>query len=1831
MFPKYSLFIFPFLHLCSYAQHETINVSPSSISKLKNRLKLRAIEATAKARLSSLLGSARNCPSTSTHTGDVWVSSDPNHCIGDCSGTKIHPWSDTINTCQTGDDYYIPGNVHKHNGNSGTINDGKNFCLTGSCDSNEPPSQCWKDNQATCASGREDSTHCPACAAGRYNQFSRNDCKIVPPGGFNEGTGRSRYIKCKAGTYQPYYAASGCFLCAPGYYQDAEGQYSCKSCPFGKTTYTVNHLGLVLPQFGSKCPSACRAPLIDNQAYYNPKNGRNWDPGGMPSSQCTKMHDFYTGEGNTGVSHLNSLNDIHKWWSYSGTIHHIGMSELMYSQVANLLTSTTTPISTNPLFNGNAKASEYLFIALVTGCALTYPGYLNSNQPRNFRDNALIVTADGGGPAQWVLCPAGMWCAANIPIKTNGIPAYNYQVLTLGNGISYCQSGFHCDKGSSTKFGTNTNGVKVRYCSAGQICRMGGQYPTTNTFAASADCPRGYYCPEGTGDHNFEQYKCPMGTFGSQTGLQGKAGCAKCADGTICDGLGLKAAGADCGFGRWCKNKPYQAYTYYKGGQFSLTTRSPGYWVGWARCPEGRWCDVATHITKVDDHMCKRGYYCPRGVASEEESKTYKCKVGRICNEEGTTNINGTMPCKPGRFCPAGMNEYTHTHYHPDIIPLTDCISHNNCRHGGRRADGKSDMCAPDHIAVKRGNSRLDVYTKNPSIEHKTIQGVAGIFTANDPSYNPDDRICTSKKEWKNGVGVCAPWMNCKGAWGTNLIKNYVAHMQDDMDLQGMDFLSKRRKKTAGFPMMMDSLDSGYRKHHFAATSPISGSGSTWCAGNGFGFLPGEGAWCQDSTGGMYDYTDKISTPTLTTASSTVHHPEGPNTTRGECSTILRMGHVGGCRTGEFHTNYVYNYIKLSKIHYHSIFENSQMDRDFLYNGISEETDKSRTSYLYGQDTGASVHGNGITVARGRLLRNSKDTLLDIVIESSDWRQNSFNILDYPKLRRFVDNTNEYDTFPLGQLPPTPCMLREIRFVASPQWGNSNPGLPTSIENIAADWQYNCPYLKTFEFMKSGTKYDVMARQLKPESWPGFFYSCMSSKFKNWEYSKQSGSVHSSCSDFTIGTSSFPPPVGGGSPLIFSDWYGSGDYNDPLWGEVGWNTFDGIGECTESNRGKCRLGKDQQYTCEDISLLSLSSRMHEFQYFKAEYVYDEKTYTYLMGQACCEFFGGTIGISNTITSSKCANNDCSCTNQRAIGDYRTVTAVNPDSNNVRSGCFKTDYWQAKSPAERREVFGMTNQKDDFVSTVASDYCSVRHCEVPRFRDIPKVLNYGECSSPVKEPYSTLSEHGRKGVYALLYDSTATPATFKHYLFAGQWCKGNCADGFHPRSSKDRHECSAYGELVSDIECDLKPCDWTTLSGDIVDALTKANVTSDTTLCKYHFDQYDDVYEKGFKQSPAQLWNGCSPPAEICPSLQIKSAIQCSLHKETGRYYFPQLQTFVSSEKTFTNKVTLDDICHPITEAPTGAPTKNPTSAPTENPTNAPTENPTKAPTKNPTKAPTKNPTRAPTKNPTRAPTKSPTNAPTDLRCANGVKDYYESDKDCGGIECHPCGVNNACTMDNDCVDKMYCSDPPNPMCTITTNGPTKAPTDGPTKAPTVVPTKAPTVAPTNVDPTANPTRSPTFAVVESVLKLEGISIDNFNLQQFIKLMAQHLGVLPSQITIVSTDVLSQGSGRRLQNSAMRVITSSSQGVIVTFTVSTENVAAETLDNKLTDEVELEGVFVNSFYPALQDVSNVVVGATTNVPAPTSDDDSEGLNIALIAVLGGGGLALVFAVWYFFIR
>ncbi|CAG6003426.1 unnamed protein product, partial [Menidia menidia] len=506
------------------------------------------------------------------------------------------------------------------------------------------------------------------CLAGYYcmagvnfenpdGNFSTGIGGACPPGRYcPEGTGLP--LPCPAGTFSDslYLAdASGCSRCPAGQYCGTAGLIQpsglCQAgsyCPGGDTTRTGSEGGLCPSSFycpeGSAMPVPCPAGTYTNLAgqpgcsrcpagYYCPEKTGNFSIFPCPPG-------FYCPDG-TLTQSTPVLSIIFFF------LHHIIFPcPRGYYNPEPMTQSLDSCLPCPPghycekerltKVSGKCKAG----LALPVGpCS---PGYYCTGGATG----AKPVDGETGN-----ICPPGTYCAEGsaepelCPAGTFS-PVYG---LTNETGCQPCTAGSYCreaglraptgpcsQEGSSAPepcpSGTSQNRDKQSSCT---VCEA-GYYCDARLRPVNASirrpCPKGHYCPAGTGLPN--EHPCPIGSFNPGEGTDSPEGCIPCNAGHYCPYIGMsEPAGTTapevCPKGSWSNSSGLQSREHC------------------TPCPGGYYCD-SVGLTKPNG-ICNKGYYCLEGAVTSTPTDGITggpCPGGHYC-PEGTAQ---PLPCEPGTY-----------------------------------------------------------------------------------------------------------------------------------------------------------------------------------------------------------------------------------------------------------------------------------------------------------------------------------------------------------------------------------------------------------------------------------------------------------------------------------------------------------------------------------------------------------------------------------------------------------------------------------------------------------------------------------------------------------------------------------------------------------------------------------------------------------------------------------------------------------------------------------------------------------------------------------------------------------------------------------------------------------------------------------------------------------------------------------------------------------------------------------------------------------------------------------------------------------------------------
>ncbi|CBY12491.1 unnamed protein product [Oikopleura dioica] len=290
------------------------------------------------------------------------------------------------------------------------------------------------------------------------------------------------------------------------------------------------------------------------------------------------------------------------------------------------------------------------------------------------------ASADQGKPCGiGNYCPAGTGFPIPCPLGT-----YN-DAEPSNSGINYARFCKECPAGKAC----TTAGISdpaLPNCSAGFNCIGGASELDQSDGVYGEICPIGSYCDDGTAT------PCPIGTYGSESGLRSSSDCALCPQGFDCSEEGVWdlaehrcEAGYKCEAGVDGVSKTPQPCT--TAGQYCPLGSYQE-----QNCPEGTWNDKATPHAECDpcprgDYCdgdanklpCLAGHYCPEGSS---DKTMLGCPPGTYYDGTGASSLQNCKVCPQGKYCSykAGDN-------------LPDCMDGYDCDFGHKMPSPKDSKC----------------------------------------------------------------------------------------------------------------------------------------------------------------------------------------------------------------------------------------------------------------------------------------------------------------------------------------------------------------------------------------------------------------------------------------------------------------------------------------------------------------------------------------------------------------------------------------------------------------------------------------------------------------------------------------------------------------------------------------------------------------------------------------------------------------------------------------------------------------------------------------------------------------------------------------------------------------------------------------------------------------------------------------------------------------------------------------------------------------------------------------------------------------------------------
>eukprot|EP00163_Fabomonas_tropica_P011852 TRINITY_DN227_c0_g2_i1.p1 TRINITY_DN227_c0_g2~~TRINITY_DN227_c0_g2_i1.p1 ORF type:complete len:7500 (+),score=2428.07 TRINITY_DN227_c0_g2_i1:177-22676(+) len=515
------------------------------------------------------------------------------------------------------------------------------------------------------------------------------------------GSNQSQGDICPTGHYCPGGTAVP-LGCAPGTYQDSQGNHTCFDCPAGSACVANTTIPTTCPP-GFYCPLNTVAPNAQAcpQGTYNPVPG---------ASNITACLDCTAGYycNNTGLSAVVGKCAPGYYCSgrsptrtppasagYGGQCsagHYCpeGSHQEVPCDAGKYCLTTLLSLPSGPCAPGHyctARASTPTPTDGTTGNVCP-PGYVCPLGTDNFTipcpTGTFRSTAQAANDSQCTDCTPGFYC--------------NGPGLTAVSGV--CAPGYYCTLGavSATPMAAQLNRLAT---SQGDICPVGHYCPANSdsplpcpagTFQNAQgndtcmECPEGFYCPQTSstliacppgsycpaGTKNATQFLCPAGTFNPSTNRKQLSDCLQCTPGSYCATPGLANVTGLCNGGWYCSGgarSPEPAPATNTGGFCVAGYYCPVGSINMTLCTVGEYCMNDKQATT--NGLCQAGFYCSGGAKVANPTPAGPtggpCPVGYYCPfgfaapqpcPDGTySNVSGILakasctPCDGGSYC----------------------------------------------------------------------------------------------------------------------------------------------------------------------------------------------------------------------------------------------------------------------------------------------------------------------------------------------------------------------------------------------------------------------------------------------------------------------------------------------------------------------------------------------------------------------------------------------------------------------------------------------------------------------------------------------------------------------------------------------------------------------------------------------------------------------------------------------------------------------------------------------------------------------------------------------------------------------------------------------------------------------------------------------------------------------------------------------------------------------------------------------------------------------------------------------------------------------------
>ncbi|XP_030258688.1 zonadhesin isoform X7 [Sparus aurata] len=264
--------------------------------------------------------------------------------------------------------------------------------------------------------------------------------------------------------------------------------------------------------------------------------------------------------------------------------------------------------------------------------------------------------AGSSGPG--LPCARGRYCPAGLEevICPRGTFTPHQGAISVKDCLK-CPAGFYCPEGTSDPVPCPPGSFNplegqdeladCRECYAGKACTQ------VALRAPDVDCMQGFVCPPGSSKPNAPTNACPPGTLSNRTDLTDRSQCQQCPARYAClrGTGGIQRPPLSCFAGHYCP--PGTMFpTQYKcpvgtwSGQSGLEAEREC-----RPCPQGWYCLAGSG---VPSGRCSSGHYCPEGTAYGTQ---YPCPAGTYSIQMGNRHREDCLICPEGSFCQQGTSK----------------------------------------------------------------------------------------------------------------------------------------------------------------------------------------------------------------------------------------------------------------------------------------------------------------------------------------------------------------------------------------------------------------------------------------------------------------------------------------------------------------------------------------------------------------------------------------------------------------------------------------------------------------------------------------------------------------------------------------------------------------------------------------------------------------------------------------------------------------------------------------------------------------------------------------------------------------------------------------------------------------------------------------------------------------------------------------------------------------------------------------------------------------------------------------------------------------------